>query len=934
MRGIEHRPELDPLIDEFDDVLNGRRVPEDVVVRRVTDIDHFDGPIDQLVNKTFRDPSFLSTSLGEAIPSSRPGIIHLKVPKGTPALYTGHHSAHGEGERELVLGRGLTIKFTRVFPHDGKIHLFAEVVPDVRHVDTPDVRRTPQDFGEGVPDTAHFDAPDVRRTPQDYGFAPGDARRTADPDVLSRTAHEAEEFGRTVPERFHESVKLMTQSTFGAVNRALYSGHDLSDLRRVMNTDGNSGLTEEAIRVAEDVDTVVKSAPDAVDPRTVWRGMRLPRHLPHSELMNWVRETFKVGENTDFEGFQFTSTDPAVASDFAHENNRTGVVLEVQTRKGAPSGKLSGLRNSESEYIQPRNVRYRTVGISDNVSFDQRFLTADGKPRVRREIVIHMVDVDDFPAVPHPHLDHLPPPNPTHRIEDPDPTDHPHTPDPDATQRIPREQLREHDGARGSDRAAGERGGAPAPDRGSQELGERGGGPDPARGARERLPERGGAPDSDATQRVPRERVREQDGTPDPEVTQRVPRASSPNPWGRRTDAPDQPGRGRGSDDSDAPGQAPGHSRHGQQPGHGQPTHRGHGQHPTQGQPGQRAGAGREDQGGADAWRRREADLYRNQPGEVDGTDPVPNQPSSRTSQEPDPSNIGTYSPQWKDMVDPQRISYDVPQERGRPPRARVQPGDPIFDKFGPKEHQWEQKLDLQPPPAYGEPGVHRGDRDRARYNPYDPGQVHQQNLTNAAGAVPLHTVPRWKNLLNPNYDKQWVEFMFNCSAVMRATVDLLQGRAVRLADGDFRRAPSPHQGTPGTPIPGDYDDSYEWMGVRGPGHRMDFQPLPGHPNSAADLTDFTRRAYQSVEDGLRGRPPGTVAAICIGWADGGGHWFAAYVDRNGDIRAIDTQPAPDAIDEPWPHVYETELNRLEFTIREPNGDWEGGSSADPESTW
>ena len=313
----------------------------------------------------------------------------------------------------------------------------------------------------------------------------------------------------------------------------------------------------------------------------------------------------------------------------------------------------------------------------------------------------------------------------------------------------------------------------------------------------------------------------------------------------------------------------------------------------------------------------------------------MPSRPTTGSSQTPDPHDIGTYTPPWEKIVDPQRISYDVPQERSRPPRPRIRSGDHTFDNFGPKKHQWERELGLQPPPAYGEPDVHRGDRNRARYDPHDVGGFHQQNLVNAAGPNPLHTVRRWLNLLNPHYDKRWIEFQRNCSAVMRATVDLIQGRQVRLADGDYQKATAAHAGVrPGTPFPGDYDDSYEWMGVRGPGHRMDFQLPPGHPNPAVALDAFTDQAYKSVEDGLRGRPPGTVAAICVQWAGGGGHWFTAYVDRYGNPRALDAQPSPNAIDEVWPHKYASKLERLEFTIREPNGAWEGGSSAEPESTW
>jgi hypothetical protein len=56
--------------------------------------------------------------------------MHLRVPKGTPALWIDHISAN-PGEREMLLARGTQYKVTRVFFNDtdGKYHVYGEVLP-------------------------------------------------------------------------------------------------------------------------------------------------------------------------------------------------------------------------------------------------------------------------------------------------------------------------------------------------------------------------------------------------------------------------------------------------------------------------------------------------------------------------------------------------------------------------------------------------------------------------------------------------------------------------------------------------------------------------------------------------------------------------------------------------------------------------------------
>ncbi|MEU5362434.1 ADP-ribosyltransferase, partial [Streptomyces sp. NPDC005925] len=120
-------------IDEVDAALAGRTVPEDVMVVRGSGIGHLklDSPYDML-GKTYDDKGYMSTSLGNHPVSAfadAEAILHLRVPKGTPALWVENVGKFGQGERELLLGRGTQYRVTRVFMENGKVQVYGEVLP-------------------------------------------------------------------------------------------------------------------------------------------------------------------------------------------------------------------------------------------------------------------------------------------------------------------------------------------------------------------------------------------------------------------------------------------------------------------------------------------------------------------------------------------------------------------------------------------------------------------------------------------------------------------------------------------------------------------------------------------------------------------------------------------------------------------------------------
>jgi hypothetical protein len=62
--------------------------------------------------------------------ASKPMLLHLHVPAGTPSIRVEHVGAFGGGERELLLGRGRAFTITRAFVgSDGKWHVYGVIHP-------------------------------------------------------------------------------------------------------------------------------------------------------------------------------------------------------------------------------------------------------------------------------------------------------------------------------------------------------------------------------------------------------------------------------------------------------------------------------------------------------------------------------------------------------------------------------------------------------------------------------------------------------------------------------------------------------------------------------------------------------------------------------------------------------------------------------------
>ncbi|MBM7786579.1 ADP-ribosyltransferase [Tenggerimyces flavus] len=100
-------------IRHIDTALELVPVPEDLVVVRGVDPRVFSSPVDRLSGRTIADNAFLSTSIGTTPAFDHDAWIYLTVPKGTPAIYM-EAITECPGERELLLGRGLSYLVDRV----------------------------------------------------------------------------------------------------------------------------------------------------------------------------------------------------------------------------------------------------------------------------------------------------------------------------------------------------------------------------------------------------------------------------------------------------------------------------------------------------------------------------------------------------------------------------------------------------------------------------------------------------------------------------------------------------------------------------------------------------------------------------------------------------------------------------------------------------
>ena len=144
------------------------------------------------------------------------------------------------------------------------------------------------------------------------------------------------------------------------------------------------------------VDNLLRNAPRAAEPRTLFRGLSAPEHVrTEADFRRWVEESFG-GDRFDNPGYTSTTMDPEMAANFAHSGGaKFGVVVEIRSPQGLPMGKVLHDRAvpdelHEGEYALPRGFNGKVVGVSDGVPFERAGTQ-------ERFVVVHVVD-DSLPG--------------------------------------------------------------------------------------------------------------------------------------------------------------------------------------------------------------------------------------------------------------------------------------------------------------------------------------------------------------------------------------------------------------------------------------------------------------------------------------------------------------------------------------------------------
>jgi ADP-ribosyltransferase exoenzyme len=130
LRGAQGWPGIEHRIALIDEAIARQAVPEDVIVWRGADKGAFAGhQVEDISGQAFTEDGFLSTALGDTEYASKPVLMKLRVPEGTPALYVDPISSF-PGERELLLGRGMRYQVHTVSKMgDGRWLVEAEILP-------------------------------------------------------------------------------------------------------------------------------------------------------------------------------------------------------------------------------------------------------------------------------------------------------------------------------------------------------------------------------------------------------------------------------------------------------------------------------------------------------------------------------------------------------------------------------------------------------------------------------------------------------------------------------------------------------------------------------------------------------------------------------------------------------------------------------------
>jgi len=120
------------------------------------------------------------------------------------------------------------------------------------------------------------------------------------------------------------------------------------------------------------MDEALSLAPVPAEPRTVWRGIRLPTLQSSEPLAEWAEKHFPVGEVISQKSYMSTTLDPMMANTrfTTSATQAPGIIMEIKTKKGAVllNNDLTEW-SDESELLLPRDAKFKIVKVTHDTKF-------------------------------------------------------------------------------------------------------------------------------------------------------------------------------------------------------------------------------------------------------------------------------------------------------------------------------------------------------------------------------------------------------------------------------------------------------------------------------------------------------------------------------------------------------------------------------------
>lgn len=169
-------------------------------------------------------------------------------------------------------------------------------------------------------------------------------------------------------EKEKEALKFFTSSSFAEFNRYIFG-----------NPTKNQEKQEKFEKIKESLDEGLKKSPQLN--KIVYRGVKVRASVigvkpdddyftKEKKVSKYVEETFQLGKPVSFDGYQSTSLDPKIATEWA---DKDGIVFEIMSPNGVNLTSLSK-NPEETEILMPRKCRYVVVGVQthDQLPFSYR----------------------------------------------------------------------------------------------------------------------------------------------------------------------------------------------------------------------------------------------------------------------------------------------------------------------------------------------------------------------------------------------------------------------------------------------------------------------------------------------------------------------------------------------------------------------------------